>query len=336
MAATQDIQALYHKLTHGDRVALGQAITLVESRKAEHRAQANALLDKCLTHAQETFRFAVSGAPGVGKSTFIETLGHQILAAGHKLAVLAIDPTSSVSRGAILGDKTRMEALSRHPDVFIRPTSAGSTLGGVADRTREAIALCEAAGYDRICVETVGVGQSETEAHHLTDYFLLLVLPGGGDDLQGIKKGIVEMADLIAVNKSDGIHKDAARQTQRFYAQAVHFFAPKAHGQTTRVLTCSALESDNVDTIWAAMRDFHQETQESGYHSERRNHQNLHWLGSRAAQLAQTVLLEQPAIKSKLVELREAVHERSMSVSSALGELEQFVLNSIHQRHDHE
>ena len=331
MSNQAEIGNLFEKLVAGDRVALGKCITLVESKRPEHRASAIELLNKCLEVDNPSFRFAVSGAPGVGKSTLIEVLGEQIVDDGHKLAVLAIDPTSPVSHGAILGDKTRMETLSRHPDVFVRPTSAGTTLGGVADRTREVIALCEAAGYDRICVETVGVGQSETDVHYMTDFFLLLVLPGGGDDLQGIKKGIVEMADLIVVNKCDGPHREAAKLTQRHYAQATHFFAPKDHGGTTRVMTCSALEGKRIENIRTALKEFEQKTRASGFHHEHRASQNVHWLETRTRQFAQESLLSLEVVQAVLEEAKSGVAQSTESVSSALGRLEQIILTSIHK-----
>ena len=332
MQRSPDIDKLFENLVQGDRVALGQAITLVESSLEAHRPLAQALMNRCLNVPASTFRFAVSGAPGVGKSTLIEELGAQIVNDGHKLAVLAIDPTSPVTHGAILGDKTRMDNLSRNPSVFIRPTPAGQTLGGVADRTREVIALCEAAGYDMICIETVGVGQSETEAHLMSDFFLLLVLPGGGDDLQGIKKGIVEMADLIAVTKCDGTYMEAAKQTQRHYTQAVHFFAPKAHGITTKVLTCSATERKNIDVIRDALKNFDEKTQASGFKARNRADQNVWWLDTRVRQMAQTMLLNMPAVQDAYRGLRSAVQKQTQSVSSAIGQLRQIILHTMHKQ----
>ena len=332
LAGIADIDQLYTRLIAGDRVALAQSITLVESTRERDRGRALALLDRCTAEEHASFRFAVSGSPGAGKSTLIESLGTLIVAGGHKLAVLAIDPTSPVSRGAILGDKTRMEQLARHPDVFIRPSAAGTTLGGVADRTREVIALCESAGYDRICVETVGVGQSETEVHRMTDFFLLLVLPGGGDDLQGIKKGIVELADLIAVTKTDGIHREAAKETQRFYAQAVHYFAPKEHGIATRVMTCSALERNGMQKINEALQSFASATQTSGYQAKNRARQNADWFDARVHQLMQQTMARLPAVKEALGSLRREVAAHAVSVSSALRQLEQIMITSIGER----
>ncbi|MDX1476611.1 MAG: methylmalonyl Co-A mutase-associated GTPase MeaB [Saprospiraceae bacterium] len=329
MSGTSDLDQLFSDLAAGSRVALARAITLVESTRPEHRAQAAALLDRCTEITRDTFRFAVSGAPGVGKSSLIEALGKVIVADGHRLAVLAIDPSSPVSHGAILGDKTRMESLSRHPHVFIRPSAAGATLGGVADRTREVILLCEAAGYDHLCVETVGVGQSETAVERMTDFFLLLLLPGGGDDLQGIKKGIVELADLIAVTKTDGIHRDAAKETQRYYARALHYLSNRDHGIPTKVITCSAIQEQGIDKIWAAMQNFASMTRSSGYHAQHRARQNTYWFDTRARQLMYEALLQIPAVQAEFGALRARIAEQTLSVSSALRQLEQIIPNAL-------
>ncbi|MCB0637133.1 MAG: methylmalonyl Co-A mutase-associated GTPase MeaB, partial [Lewinella sp.] len=230
----------------GDRVVLSQAVTLVESTLPADREQAHALLDACLPHTGRSFRLGITGVPGVGKSTFIEAFGLELLAAGYRLAVLTIDPSSQLTRGSILGDKTRMARLAQREEAYIRPSAAGDALGGVAAKTRELILLCEAAGFDFIIVETVGVGQSEVAVHALTDFFLLLLLPGGGDELQGIKRGVVEMADLIAVNKADGERTAAARQARVEYARALHLFPPKPSGWTARAVTCSATTGAGV------------------------------------------------------------------------------------------
>ena len=329
MEAQFDIDQLYEKLVSGDRVSLGKAITLVESNNDVHREQAAVLLDLCLAKPQKSFRFAVSGAPGVGKSTFIEALGEKIVDAGHKLAVLAVDPSSPLTSGAILGDKTRMEMLSRNKDVFIRPSSAGEHLGGVAGSTREAIILCETAGYDRICIETVGVGQSELAAHRMSDFFLLLLLPGGGDDLQGIKKGIVEMADLIAITKTDGEQINTANQTKRFYAQAVHFAPPKRHGQDVKVLACSAIEQSGIEEILEQMERFFSHVTKSGYLHENRSQQNISWLESRTKSLAQQIILANRDIREQYQLLYEQVATGKLSVTSAIRSLETYILKMI-------
>ena len=221
-------QELAEGIRSGDRRALAKGITLVESTRADHREAAARLLELIMPYTGNSIRLGISGVPGVGKSTFIESFGNHVISQGHRLAVLAVDPTSALSGGSILGDKTRMETLARHPDAYIRPSPAGQTLGGVTRRTRETLLLCEAAGFDVIIVETVGVGQSETAVAQMTDMFLLLLLPGGGDELQGIKRGIMELADLILVNKADGDQQAAANRTVADYRMAVHFLHPRS------------------------------------------------------------------------------------------------------------
>lgn len=270
--------SLFQALREGDRVALGRAITLVESTLPAHRTQAAELVSLCLPFSGNGFRIGISGAPGVGKSTFIETFGSLLTGQGHRVAVLAIDPSSGLNRGSILGDKTRMDRLSRDPSAFIRPSPAGSTLGGVARKTREAILLCEAAGYDRILVETVGVGQSETAVQAMTDLFLLLLLPGAGDELQGIKRGVVEMADMILVNKADGARATLAEESRLQYLRAVHLFPEKESGQPVRVLKASALEHSGMDGIFQATEEFRTAVQASGYLAKRRREQAAWWL----------------------------------------------------------
>lgn len=319
------IPELFEKLSQGDRTALAQAITLVESRSHSHRAQSAELLDLCVQHGGNTFRFCVSGAPGVGKSTLIERLGKKITTSGETLAVLAIDPTSQLTQGSILGDKTRMPELSRNPDVFIRPSAAGQSLGGVADRTREVILLCEAAGYGVVCLETVGVGQSEVAAGAMTDFFLMLVLPGGGDELQGMKRGIVEMADLIAVTRADGDSVKLAQTTRRHYLQALHFYGPKAHGQKVDVLACSAVEDKGIEEIWNTMRAFRTATEESGYHTRHRAQQDLDWLDARLGQLSREIILSSRNVEEQYRSLRETVRRRETSISAALVKMEQMI-----------
>jgi LAO/AO transport system kinase len=248
--AATDAGKLAAALRDGDRRALAQAITLVESTRDDHRAQAEALLALVLPAAGNSIRVGISGAPGVGKSTFIEAFGLTITGAGHRVAVLAVDPSSKRGGGSILGDKTRMAELARRDDAFIRPSPAGKTLGGVARRTREAILVAEAAGFDVIIVETVGVGQSETAVADMVDLFLLLLAPGGGDDLQGIKKGIVELADLLVVNKADGDLKPAALRAVADYRHAVRMLRPAVADGEAAVLAVSALARDGIDKVW--------------------------------------------------------------------------------------
>ncbi|HRX24687.1 MAG: methylmalonyl Co-A mutase-associated GTPase MeaB [Chitinophagales bacterium] len=268
---------LFTALRAGDTVALSRAITLVESSRAEHRKQAEVLLQLCLPYAGRSFRIGITGVPGVGKSTLIEQLGLLAIAKDHSVAVLAVDPSSRKTGGSILGDKTRMEKLSVHPRAFIRPSAAGTTLGGVAGSTREAIILLEAAGYDMILVETVGVGQSETAVHSMTDLFLLLLLSGAGDELQGIKRGIMEMADIVAVNKADGDNVIRADQTRMDFKRALHLFPPPASGWTVPVLTCSALTGTGMEHLLEQIMDYRTFVNSNGFLERNRSRQLQYW-----------------------------------------------------------
>ncbi len=278
MGEDPDMAALAEGVRNGDRRALGRAITLVESGRSDHRGRAAALLETLLPHAGGAVRVGVSGAPGVGKSTFIEALGSGLTGAGHRVAVLAVDPSSSRSGGSILGDKTRMDSLSRDPAAFIRPSPSGGTLGGVARRTRDALLVCEAAGFDVVVVETVGVGQSETAVADMVDTFLLLIAPGGGDELQGIKRGIVEIADLVVVNKADGELAGQAGAVAAEYAGALHILRPAAKAWTPRVLTCSALEKTGVADVWRAVESHRRALRAAGELGRRREAQARHWM----------------------------------------------------------
>jgi LAO/AO transport system kinase len=265
-------------IRQGNRVLLSQAITLIESTRPDHQKQAQDIIEACLPHAGQSIRVGITGTPGVGKSTFIEALGRQITEGGQKLAVLAIDPSSPFSKGSILGDKTRMPELATNPLAFIRPSPASDSLGGVARKTRESIVLCEAAGYDVILVETVGVGQSETAVHSMTDFFLLLLLPGAGDELQGIKRGIVEMADLIAVNKADGERATLAKQAKAFYTAALHYLPVKESSWLPQALTCSALSHQGIADIWSLINDYQRFTKENQFFEKNRKAQSRFWL----------------------------------------------------------
>jgi GTPase len=328
VATNIDIHALFEQVTSGDRVALGRAITLVESRNPEHRSQANLLLDLSLQATSDSFRFAISGAPGAGKSTLIEVLGQHIVNSGDTLAVLTVDPTSRISSGAILGDKTRMQTLSNNPNAFIRPTAAGNALGGVADATREAIVLCEAAGYQNICVETVGVGQSEVTARSMTDFLLLLVMPGGGDDLQGIKRGIVELADAIAVNKADGEQQATAVTTRQYYLQAAHFFAPKEHGIETSVVNCSALKHSGIEALWSIMQDFKSKVTASGFLEKQRRKQDVTWLEGKVDLLVRDIIDSNNQLDTLYQSLKTKVEARQLSVSTAYDNLSRAILRN--------
>ncbi len=301
------IQPLAQQIIEGDRRALAKAITLVESTRADHGEQAVQLLAELMPHTGKSIRIGVSGAPGVGKSTFIESLGNYLTGQGHQVAVLAVDPTSAVSGGSILGDKTRMEALSVNPKAFVRPSPAGTTLGGVTRRTRESLLLCEAAGYDVIIVETVGVGQSETAVSDMTDMFLLLLSPGGGDDLQGIKRGIMELADLVLVNKADGDLTSIANQTVSDYRGALQFMQARTPGWTPKVNSCSALESQGIEQAWAVVEDFRAVLTESGELEGLRARQAKAWMWAETAAELLADLRNHPAVSSLVPELEAAV-----------------------------
>lgn len=266
---------------------LARAITLVESRSPRHEAAARELMTAILPHTGGSMRVGLTGTPGAGKSTFIESLGLFLCRRGHRVAVLAVDPSSSRSGGSILGDKTRMEELSRDPNAFIRPSPSGGTIGGVAARTREALHLCEAAGYDVVLVETVGVGQSETAVRTMTDFFLLLQITGAGDDLQGIKKGVIELADAILVTKADGDNRTRAQQARVEYEKVLHFLDPFTPGWQPRVMTCSALQEEGISEVWEMVLDFRKTMEESGVSQKTRKEQNLDWFRSL---LSQTVM----------------------------------------------
>jgi LAO/AO transport system kinase len=310
----------------GDRRALARAITLIESTRADHRAEAAALVEALLPDAGGAYRIGISGPPGVGKSTFIERFGLDLVAAGHRVAVLAIDPSSRVSGGSILGDKTRMPELSRHPSAFIRPSPAGETLGGVARRTREALIACEAAGFDILIVETVGVGQSETAVAELTDVFLLLLQPGGGDELQGIKRGVMELADLLIVNKADGALAEPAQRAAAEYRAAVRLLrAPKA-GWAPEVLTCSALTGEGIPEIWAALERYRAILDGNGEIARQRTAQNRHWLETELTAALIERLREDPTVAAAIGRLeaevaagRRSPHAAAEAILAAFG-----------------
>lgn len=257
---------------------LSRAITLIESTNPKHQQQANNILKQCLPHANNSIRIGITGVPGVGKSTFIEAFGEHLTSQGKRVAVLAIDPSSSVTKGSILGDKTRMESLVKNNNAYIRPSASGSSLGGVARKTREAIILCEAAGFDIILIETVGVGQSETAVHSMVDFFLLLKLAGAGDELQGIKRGIIEMADAIAINKADGDNQKAAQLTKVEFNRALHLYPQKSSGWTPKVSLCSAIDNKGIDTIWKLISEYITLTKNNKHFDNKRSEQNRFWL----------------------------------------------------------
>ena len=296
-----------------NRTILSQAITLVESSLPEHQDMAAKIIEGCIPHSGTAMRIGITGIPGVGKSTFIEGLGKSITAMGHKLAVLAIDPSSERSGGSIMGDKTRMEELSQDKNAFIRPSPSGGSLGGVARKTRETIILCESAGFDVILVETVGVGQSETTVHSMVDFFLLLMLAGAGDELQGIKRGIMEMADLIAITKADGTNLDKASKAKTEYQNALHLFPPSDSGWIPRVLTCSALEGTGLQEIWDSIQEYAGLTRENGYFQENRNRQAKNWMHEFINESLARDFYSVPEIKSRIKDLETRVMNRELS-----------------------
>ncbi len=272
------IKVFIDNILNGNISFLSRAITLVESTRREHQVKAAAILKGCLPHANNSVRIGITGVPGVGKSTFIEVFGNYAIEKGNKIAVLAVDPSSSISKGSILGDKTRMEKLVNDPNVFIRPSPAGDSLGGVARKTRETILLCEAAGFDTIIVETVGVGQSEIAVHSMVDFFLLLKLAGAGDELQGVKRGIIEMADVIVINKADGNNIKNANLAKGEFARALHLYPPKKNGWQPKVTTCSALENEGINEIWQLINKYVAFTKANNHFETLRNTQNKKWV----------------------------------------------------------
>ncbi|MDE0780531.1 MAG: methylmalonyl Co-A mutase-associated GTPase MeaB [Alphaproteobacteria bacterium] len=312
-----DMLELSRQVCAGDRRALARAITLIESTRDDHREQADALLAALLPHTGEAIRIGISGVPGVGKSTFIETFGQHVIAAGHKVAVLAVDPSSQRTGGSILGDKTRMEQLSRAPEAFIRPSPTAGTLGGVARRTREVLLACEAAGFDVVLVETVGVGQSETAVADLVDMFLLLLLPSGGDELQGIKKGIMELADLVIVNKADGDLAKAAGRSAAEYANALRLLRPITAEWTPEVLTCSSLEKVGITAIWDRIGDFRSAMDMSGMTDYKRAEQARRWMWGEVDENLLSAFRRHPDVREKLAELEGKVSQAQLTPSAA-------------------
>jgi len=314
------IETFVSGILSGDRVLLARAITLVESALPEHEILSRQIIDTLLQKQNmpaATLRVGISGAPGAGKSTFIEALGTYLTEREEKVAVLAIDPSSALSQGSILGDKTRMEQLSASPLAFIRPSPSGNTLGGVARKTRETILLVEAAGYRNVLIETVGVGQSETAVHSMSDVFLLLLIPGAGDELQGIKRGIVEMADILVVNKADGDRIMPANQARMHYLNATHLLPPKPSQWSPQVLACSALEKTNINKVWETVLEYRDNTLANGFFMENRRKQAAYWLHESLSQGLERLLAEMP----ELTALEQAVLEGRISPFSAAAQV---------------
>lgn len=305
----------------GDRVILSRAITLVESNLDEHQAIAQQVIERCLPHSGKSIRVGITGVPGAGKSTFIEALGTYLCHDSHKLAVLAIDPSSERSKGSILGDKTRMEELSVEKNAFIRPSPSAGSLGGVARKTRESVILCEAAGFDTIFIETVGVGQSETAMHSMVDFFLLIQLAGTGDELQGIKRGIMEMADGITINKCDGNNVEKAQLARRQFKNALHLFPMPESGWAPEVTTCSAFEKTGIDTVWKMVEDYIAFTSKNGYFDYRRNQQSKYWMYETIDEHLRTNFYHNHEIERMLEELGDKVNRNEMTSFAAAGKV---------------
>jgi LAO/AO transport system kinase len=301
----------------GNITALSRAITLVESTNAAHLAKANEVVNACLPYANKSVRIGITGVPGVGKSTFIEAFGIHLTNLGKKVAVLAVDPSSTISHGSILGDKTRMEELVKDKNAFIRPSASGETLGGVARKTRETITLCEAAGFDTIVIETVGVGQSETAVHSMVDFFLLLKISGAGDELQGIKRGIMEMADAIVINKADGDNIKKAGLAKTEFNRALHLFPAKKSGWTPKATTCSAIEKTGIDGVWNIISEFLELTKSNHYFYDKRKEQNQYWMMETINEQLKNSFYNNPDIQRLLEENKKAVQNDEMSPFAA-------------------
>lgn len=305
------------EILKGDRVALAKAITLTESRLAADREKAFELINALLPFTGNSLRIGITGAPGIGKSTFIDALGSLLTEKGLKVAVLAIDPSSSLSGGSILGDKTRMERLSGNPLAFVRPSPSSGELGGIGRHTREAMLLCEAAGYEVVFIETVGVGQSEISVREISDLFLLLTMTGTGDDLQGIKRGIMEAVDMVVVNKADLAGKEALQSLMETLNYALHLFAAKASGQKTEVIPVSALNSTGMSEVWAAIEQYFTGIRANGWLPENRNAQKIHWMKNTLDQLIRTSITENPAFRAALAKYEQAVRDNEISPDEA-------------------
>ena len=308
-------------ILRGERSILARAITLVESNRNEHLQMAQTLLQQLLPNTGRALRVGITGVPGAGKSTFIETLGCRLCRMGHRIAVLAVDPSSTVTRGSILGDKTRMEQLSREPAAFIRPSPSGGTLGGVARKSRETMLLCEAAGYDVILVETVGVGQSEVTVRSMVDFFLLLALTGAGDELQGMKKGIMELADMVAINKADGDNRLKAQTVRADFERMLHYLRPATEGWQTLAVTCSASTGAGIGELWSVAEQFFAKVRVSGALEQRRRIQALAWMRALVEEHLYRSFFDHPAVKEKLPLLEKAVSEGGMLTTRAVYEL---------------
>jgi LAO/AO transport system kinase len=321
MAGISDTSRLVSGIRAGDRATLARAITLIESKRADHRKAAHRLVQELLPQTGKAVRVGITGAPGVGKSLTIDALGTFLTRAGHKVAALAVDPSSTRTGGSILADKTRMARLAVDRNAFVRPSPAGTTLGGVAAKTRETMLLCEAAGYDVVLVETVGVGQSETAVADMTDFFLVLMLPGAGDELQGLKKGVVELADMIAVNKADGDNVGRAKAAAAEYQAALHILAPQSPYWSPPVVTYSALTESGIEQLWNQVTAHHEQSGASGERLRRRREQQVKWMWTMLEDRITSRLRSEPAIRNKLPQIERAVAAGTLSPMLAVEEI---------------
>ncbi|MEZ4809188.1 MAG: methylmalonyl Co-A mutase-associated GTPase MeaB [Allomuricauda sp.] len=306
-------ETLLTGIFNGDKALLAKAITLLESTNPKHFEKANIVIEKCLARSNKSIRLGITGVPGVGKSSFIEVLGKMLTSKGKKVAVLAVDPTSTLSKGSILGDKTRMENLAKDPNAFIRPSPSGTSLGGVARKTRESIILCEAAGYDVILVETVGVGQSETAVHSMVDFFLLLKLSGAGDELQGIKRGIMEMADAIAINKADGTNLEKAKLAVSEFSRALHLYPPKENGWMPKVMLCSASENTGIQEVWDTVEEYTAQNRKNGHFDKNRQTQNKNWFLQTVDDHIKQFFHQRESYKKAEAKMLKAIEENKIS-----------------------
>ncbi len=321
MASAPDIATLTRRLRGGDRAMLARAITLIESKRADHQNKAHALVQELLPQTGSAVRVGITGAPGVGKSTSIDTLGTYLTGKGHRVAVLAVDPSSTRTGGSILGDKTRMGRLAVDDNAFVRPSPSSGTLGGVAAKTRETMLLCEAAGFDVVLVETVGIGQSETAVADMTDFFLALMLPGAGDELQGIKKGLVELADMVAVNKADGDNVKRAGAAAAEYRSALHILTPRSPNWTPPVITYSALTGDGVAELWAQILAHRERMDKTGEHAARRREQQVKWMWSMLNDRVLGRLKSDAGLRARLPAIEAAVAEGRLSAALAVSQI---------------
>jgi LAO/AO transport system kinase len=320
-SSTPDPGDLAARIRRGDRATLARAITLIESKREDHRKLAQQLVQDLLPQTGYSVRVGITGAPGVGKSTTIDTLGVYLTGKGHKVAVLAVDPSSTLTGGSILGDKTRMARLAADPNAYVRPSPSSGTLGGVAAKTRETMLLCEAAGFDVVLVETVGIGQSETAVADMTDFFLALMLPGAGDELQGIKKGLVELADMVAINKADGDNLNRAKTAAAEYRAALHILSPRSPHWSPPVATYSALTGDGIPELWAQVLDHRERLSAAGELAARRREQQVKWMWAMLEERVFARLRTDASLRAKLPQIETAVAEGRLSAALAADEV---------------